>query len=548
MSTPLRNGNNWSLTQHKNGGSSTVQNPKNSDSKGKRSNFSEGLAPPPVNFLGANDGGVDGDGDMKVWKRFKKAGLLDEVSLEQKDRAALLDRVSTLEKELFEYQYNMGLLLIEKKEWISQYDEIREALAAAQECLKRDQSSHLISISEVERREENLRNALGVKKQCVDDLEKALREMRAESAETKYNAELKMTEAHDLVASLDEKSLQVEAKLHSADAKLAEADRKSSEIERKLKELEAREIKLRSERKSLNAETEMNEESIAKQREEMGQWERTLQEREDRLTDGRRILNQREERANEMNRSLKQKQKDVDEKEKLGEKESSRLKQKEEDLEIRLAEFVCKEKEADTSKEQLEIKEKKLLVLEDKLNAQSKLLDEQNVQIDSRRHDFELEVKKLKEKEKDIDLNGKQMEEKVMSFKSQEKDLEKEKKQLVVDKEHMQILIGVLEKTMDEIKVEKLRLSEEEKKLKVTEEERTEHLRLRSELKHEIAKCKQEEELLVREREGLKGDKENFERQWELLDEKKDEIFKELKEVREERERLEKLKQSEERH
>ncbi|KAI3940734.1 hypothetical protein MKW98_030053 [Papaver atlanticum] len=182
---------------------------------------------------------------MKVWKRFKKAGLLDEVSLEQKDGAALIERVSTLERELFEYQYNMGLLLIEKKEWISQYDEVREALAEAEECLKRDQSSHLISIFEVERREENLRNALGVKKQCIDDLEKSLREMRAECAETKYNADLKMTEAQDLVASLDEKSLQEN-------------------------EVQAREIKLQSERQSLNAEREINEEAIDKQREEMG--------------------------------------------------------------------------------------------------------------------------------------------------------------------------------------------------------------------------------------------------------------------------------------
>ncbi|KAI3940736.1 hypothetical protein MKW98_030055 [Papaver atlanticum] len=255
---------------------------------------------------------------MKVWKRFRKAGLLDEVSLEQKDRTTLLGRVLTLVKELFEYIYNMVLLLIERKEWISQYDEVREALAEAQECLKRDQSSNMISIFEVERREENLRNALGVKKQCVDDLENAL--------------------PHELIASLDEKSLQVEAKLHAADAKLAEASQKSSEIERKMKEVETREIKLRSERQSLNAQREVNESAIEKQREEMGQWERTLQEREDRLIDGRRILNQREESANEMDRRLKHKQKDVDEIEKLVEKESSRLKQKEKDLDIRLAE------------------------------------------------------------------------------------------------------------------------------------------------------------------------------------------------------------------
>ncbi|XP_076896623.1 nuclear matrix constituent protein 1-like isoform X2 [Bidens hawaiensis] len=510
------------------------------------------------------------------------------------DQEVVIDKINKLEKELYEYQYNMGILLIEKKEWISKNEEFEQALTETKELLQREQTAHLMAMSEVEKREEKLRKALGVEKQCVHDLEKALREMRSEYAEIKFIADSKLEEAQALSASIEARSLEVEAKLRAAEAKLAEVSRKSSEIQRKAMEIEAKESSLMRERVSFNNERDAHERSLSYQREDLREWERKLQEGEEKLAELRRLINQREELANDNDKMFKQKQAELEEAQKKIEMGNSALKTKEDEISNRMKNLALKEKEAGVIRKNLEVKEKELQELEEKLNAREKvevqkLLDEHKAMLDAKTREFELEMEekrqsldndfknkvievekkevevnhlegkiakreqaldkkleKLKEKEKDVDLKSKALKEKEKSLKAEEKNIEKERKELSLEMENLSSLKTELEKLSSEIEEQRVKVKEVRERLQVTKEERCEFVRLQAELKHEIEKTRQERESVMTERENLKREKEKFEEEWEELDEKRAGIKKELESIALQTEKMEKLNRLEE--
>lgn len=59
------------------------------------------LPPPPVSFL-SESGGRDLPSmkNLDDWRSFKEAGLLDEATMERRDREVLIEKVSRLEREV----------------------------------------------------------------------------------------------------------------------------------------------------------------------------------------------------------------------------------------------------------------------------------------------------------------------------------------------------------------------------------------------------------------------------------------------------------------
>ncbi|KAL1357381.1 hypothetical protein AAHE18_05G251300 [Arachis hypogaea] len=597
MFTPQRKA--WpaasSFTPHRGGGAAS-----SALFKGKAVVVADDPAPPPPPLGSLSEAtretdvtvGFDG-GSVDDWKKFREVGLLDEAVMQRKDHEALLQRVSRLEKELLDYQENMGILLIERKEWNLKFDQLRQELSATEEILKREQSSHLIALSEVQKREENLRKALITEKQCGADLERALRAMQQEHALVHSSSKTKLSEANALVDGIEEKSSLVNKKLHDAESKLAEVNSKSAELDMKLRELEVRESLLCKEQLSVATDRESFEATSHKQREDLKEWEKKLQQREDMLCGGRRNLGEREEKMIETEKTLSKKERHLEVLEKNINSSMSLLEEKKAEISTRLADLDAKEEKVDSVKSLLDVKEKELLALELKLSAREKegiekLLQEQKFMLDLKLQQFELETEerrksllqefrskeedleqreaeinhrqkvvekeehglskkaeRIKEQSKELETKSKSLKEKEKDIKVNEKVLEKEKQQLLADVENLQNLKDELDKLKDEISQQKQKICKEIEDLKLTEEERAEHSRLQLELKQEIEHTRLQKDSLMNEVESLREDRLRFEKEWEGLDEKRAEINREKHEIDVENERLRKLHHSE---
>ena len=61
----------------------------------------------------------------------------------------------------------MGLLILERKELAFKYEQIKASAEASEIMHKRNQAAHISALAEAKKREDGLKKALGVEKECI---------------------------------------------------------------------------------------------------------------------------------------------------------------------------------------------------------------------------------------------------------------------------------------------------------------------------------------------------------------------------------------------
>ncbi|CAI9111213.1 OLC1v1011384C1 [Oldenlandia corymbosa var. corymbosa] len=517
-----------------------------------------------------------------MWKRLKEAGF-DEESIKRRDKAALIATIAKLETEKYEVEHHLGLLLLERKEWTSKHEELKASAESAESNYRREQAAHAYDLAEAKKREDALKKAHSIEKECVANLEKALHELRAESAEAKVVAESKLAEARSMMEEAEKKFTEAEVKIHAAESLEQEASRYHRTAERKLREVEEREDDLRRRITSFKSDCDAKENEINLEKQSLRDRQKVLQQSQERLLDGQSLLNQREEHILKRSQELDGLQKELEaskmdmenERKSLTERKlelellatslSAReeaviskeceIKKKEEDLSILRAKLETKEFEVvqqamARSEAELDLKnsafeaemDKRRKLVEEEIEAKRRAWELKEIDMKQKEdllvekeHEFEIQSRAISEKEKDLEERFQLIEEKQKKLTDDEEKLKLDLSLIQKEKEEMSITKLDLQKSLDSLEEKKKQVHYAEAKLETMTYETNELIVLEAKLKEEIDMIRTQKLELAAEAEQLKDEKLNFEIKYNSIDEKLEELRKEKESLAEEK-------------
>ncbi|XP_038701948.1 protein CROWDED NUCLEI 4-like isoform X2 [Tripterygium wilfordii] len=526
--------------------------------------------------------------DDAIWKRLKDAGF-DEDSIKNRDKAALIAYIAKLEAEIFDLHHHMGLLILEKNVLTSKNGQIKTSVDAIEVIHRRDQAANVSALAEARKREESLKKALGIEKECIASIEKALHEMRAECAETKVLSDNKLAEARTMVEDAQKKFIEAEAKMHMTESLHAEANRYHRAAERKLQEVEAREDDLTRRITAFKADCDAKEKDMRLERQSLSDRQKVLQQEQERLLDGQALLSQREDYIFNKSRELSQLEKELEASKANIEEQRRALNEEKSNVELSVAsvskreevvferEVLLGKKEQDllilqekvASKESEEIKntvadhesvlrtikskfeaelERKRKLVEDELMAKRRAWELREIDLNhredlllEREHDLVVQSKTLVEKERDVAEKLNHLQERERSLNDSQKDVELKNLLLEGEKEEIVKMKLNLQESLDSLEDKKKQVDSAKEKLEFKKSETDELSVLEMKLKEEVDVVRAQKFELVAEADRLRVEKAKFEVEWEVLDEKREEIRKEAERLADERQALSKF-------
>ncbi|KAK9109799.1 hypothetical protein Sjap_017859 [Stephania japonica] len=524
-----------------------------------------------------------GTDESILMTRLREAGL-DVESVKRWDKASLIAYIAEREAELSAYQYQMGLLILEKKEWTSKYEQLKAASDSADIAHRLEQAAHLSALAEAKKHEDSLKMALGIEKECVANIEKTLREIRAEYAESKVAADSKMAEARNMLEDAQKKFSEAEIKMCSVESLQEDANRYRRAAERKLQEVEEREDDVRRRLTTFKSECEEEKNKISLERQSLSERLKRVQQEQEKLLDGQALLNQREEYVLGRSQELSRLGKELEASKLALDTEFEFLKEEKTKLEQNMATLIAREQAVNKREALLENKEQELLLgmeklssrehdetqrlvakqeatllmrkseleaemsqkmhsIEQEMESKRRVLELREVDLSDREkfiqekeHELEVQSRILLENDKDVTQKLQILEEKEKNLTAVEKAIELEK--MHIKKETEDLLNMRLETGKSANYLEKLRkeVKEAEEKLEESKIERSELMILETKLKEEIDSVRAQKLDLLSEADELKAQKSKFESEWELIDEKRYELQKETDRIFEEKE------------